>query len=238
MCGRFLLNASPEEVRALFGFYEGERFPARYNIAPTQPVGVVRGEGGDRRFLFMRWGLVPSWVADPSNYTLLINARAENLLERPAFRDAFRERRCLVPASGFYEWGPGRFRDRQPYWMRPRAAKLVAFAGMYETWTGPDGKAIDSVCVITVPANAETRPIHDRMPAVIAPEDFDAWLASRDLPDEVQARLLKSPPDGTFEPMPVGTRVNAVANEGPTLLDPPQPELDFGESVEKRRIGS
>jgi putative SOS response-associated peptidase YedK len=238
MCGRFLLNATPDEVRALFGFFEGEPSPARYNIAPTQPVGVVRSAGGERRFSFMRWGLVPSWVADPSTYTLLINARAESLLERPAFRDAFRERRCLLPASGFYEWGPSRSRDRQPYWMRPRSGELVAFAGIYETWTGPDGKAIDSVCIVTVPANMETRPIHDRMPAIIAPEDYDAWLASGELPSDVWERLLKSPPDRTFDAIPVGTRVNAVANEGPDLLDPPQPELDLGEPAGQRRAGS
>jgi putative SOS response-associated peptidase YedK len=238
MCGRFLLNATPDEVRALFGLFEAEPFPARYNIAPTQPVGVVRAAGGARRFSFMRWGLVPSWVSDPSTYTLLINARAESLVERPAFRDAFRERRCLVPASGFYEWGPSPFRDRQPYWMRPRFGEIVALAGIYETWTGPDGKAIDSVCIITVPANAETRPIHDRMPAVIAPEDYDDWLAPGELPREMHEKLLRSPPDGTFEPILVGTRVNAVANEGPDLLDPPPPELDFGESAGTRRAGS
>ncbi len=238
MCGRFLLNAPPDEVRALFGFFEGEPFPPRYNIAPTQPVGVVRDVGGERRFSFMRWGLVPSWVADPSTYTLHVNARAESLLERPAFSDAFRQRRCLVPASGFYEWGPSRFRDRQPYWMRPRVGEIVAFAGIYETWTGPDGKQIDSVCIVTVPANAETRSIHDRMPAVIAPDDFDEWLAPGELPPDVRERLLKSPPDGTFEAAPVGTRVNAVANEGPDLLDPPEPELDFGELAGQPRADS
>jgi putative SOS response-associated peptidase YedK len=238
MCGRFLLNATPEEVRALFGFFESDPFPARYNIAPTQPVGVVRIAGGERRFSFMRWGLVPYWVADPSTYTLLVNARAESLLERPAFGDAFRERRCLVPASGFYEWGPGRFRNRQPYWMRPRSEAIVAFAGIYETWTGPDGKMIDSVCIVTVPANAETRPIHDRMPAVVSPEDFDAWLTPGELSRDGQKSLLKSPPDGTFDAIPVGMHVNAVANEGPSLLDPPQPELDFGEPVERQRAGS
>jgi putative SOS response-associated peptidase YedK len=238
MCGRFLLNATPEEVRELFGFTDEVPFPARYNIAPTQPVGVVWSAAGQRRFSLMRWGLVPSWVADPSTYTLLINARAESLDERPAFRDAFRDRRCLVPASGFYEWGPGRFRDRQPYWMRPRSGGLVAFAGLYETWTGPDGKATDSVCIITVPANGETRPIHDRMPAVIAPEDQDAWLAPGELAFDVRERLLKSPPDGMFEAIPVGTRVNAVANEGPDLLEPPQPELDLGEPAGKMRTAS
>jgi putative SOS response-associated peptidase YedK len=186
----------------------------------------------------MRWGLVPSWVADPSTYTLLINARAETLRERPAFGDAFRERRCLVPASGFYEWGPSRLRERQPYWMRPRGTGIVAFAGIYETWTGPDGKPIDSVCIVTVPANSETRTIHDRMPAVIAPEDFEEWLAPGELREDVAARLLRSPPDGTFEPIPVGTGVNAVANEGPALLEPPaQTELDFGEQAGKRRTG-
>jgi putative SOS response-associated peptidase YedK len=239
MCGRFLLNATPEEVRMLFGLPEEVPFPARYNIAPTQPVGVVRASpGGRRQFSFMRWGLVPSWVADPSTCTLVINARAESLDERPAFRDAFRSRRCLVPASGFYEWGPGRFTKRQPYWMRPRAARLIAFAGLYETWTGPDGTTVDSVCIVTVPANAETRPIHDRMPAVIALEDHDEWLAPGELTAKQKERLLRSPPDGTFEPVAVDTRINAVSNEGPDLLAPPQPQFDLGEPPGRVRAGS
>jgi putative SOS response-associated peptidase YedK len=122
--------------------------------------------------------------------------------------------------------------------MRPISGGVVAFAAIYETWTGADGKPIDSVCIVTVPANAETRPIHDRMPAVIAPEDHDAWLAPGALPPDVREKLLKSPPDGIFEAIPVGTRVNAVANEGPDLLEPPPPELDFGEPAEWRRAGS
>ena len=124
MCGRFVLTATPEELEALFGYLDGEPFPPRYNIAPTQPIAIVRMMGGARRFALVRWGLVPSWVKDPKQFSLLINARAEGILDKASFRAAMRYRRCLVPASGFYEWrkmpGSNSGKTRQPFWLRPR----------------------------------------------------------------------------------------------------------------------
>lgn len=227
MCGRFVLNATPEEIRELFGYTEETWFPARFNIAPTQPIGVVRLVAGKRHFSMMRWGLVPSWVQDPSTYTLLVNARAESLYGRPAFRDAIRYRRCLIPASGFYEWKRGGKASR-PYYLPPSAGGVVAFAGLHETWADRDGRTIDSACIITVPANRETAAIHDRMPAVIRPEDFDTWLSPGELPPAVVESLLAPPPDDFFAPVPVGPRVNAAANDGPDLIlqfdEPPRTE--------------
>lgn len=217
MCGRFVLNATPDEIRELFGYTEETWFPARFNIAPTQPIGVVRQVAGQRHFSMMRWGLVPSWVKDPATYQLLINARAESLYERPAFRDAIRFRRCLVPASGFYEWKRGGKASR-PFWLPPSAGGLVAFAGLYETWSDRDGRTIDSACIITVPANRETAAIHDRMPAVIRQDDHDKWLSSGELPPPVIESLLRPAADNFFAPVPVGTRVNAAANDGPDLI--------------------
>ena len=241
MCGRYVLTASPEEVRALFGYLDEVWFPARYNIAPTQPIAVVRLAGGRRQCSMMRWGLVPAWVEDPSSFKLLLNARAENISNRPAFRDAIRYRRCLVPASGFYEWRRGPGKARQPFWLRPRAGSLVAFAGLYETWTGAGGESIDSACIITVPANRETAVIHDRMPAVIQPADFDLWLSEGELPTATLDSLLRSPPDDTFEVVPVSTRVNSAANDGPDLIEPQAPgAADAGGlfAATARRAGS
>ena len=240
MCGRYVLTASPEEVQALFGHLDEVWFPARYNIAPTQPIAVVRLAGGQRHCSMMRWGLVPAWVEEPSSFKLLLNARAENIRDKPAFRDAIRYRRCLVPASGFYEWRRGPGKARQPFWLRPRAGGLVAFAGLYDTWTGAGSESIDSACIITVPANRETAAIHDRMPAVIRPADFDLWLSESELPSTTLNDLLRSPPDGTFEVIPVSTRVNAAANDGPDLIEPQALGADAGGlfAATARRTGS
>ena len=225
MCGRYLLTASPEEIEELFGYLDGEPFPPRYNIAPTQPIPVVRIEHHVRRFALVRWGLIPGWVKDTGDFPLLINARAESLLEKPAFRNAFRYRRCLVPASGFYEWqrrpGGG---SKRPFWLEPCVAP-VAFAGLWETWMNADGSEIDTACIVTIDSNAEIAPLHDRMPVVIPPQDYAMWLEGT--PDEAEALLVR-PPDGTFVPHEVSTQVNAVRNEGPALLDPPEQADLFG----------
>jgi putative SOS response-associated peptidase YedK len=222
MCGRFALTASPEELQALFAYLDGEPFPPRYNIAPTQPIAVVRQERGARRYALVRWGLVPAWVEDPKQFSLIINARMEGILSRPAFKNAMRYRRCLVPASGFYEWRKGRgvgqsaTAPRQPFWLKPRVGGTVAFAGLWETWSDRDGGEIDSGCIVTTPANDVIAPIHDRMPAVIAETDFDTWLTGE--VEEANA-LLKPAPDDLFEAIPVSTRVNKADNDDASLLE-------------------
>lgn len=217
MCGRYIITSPPEAMRAHFGYAEQPNFPARHNVAPTQPVPVVRLEGGRRRFALMRWGLIPSWVKDPKTIALLINARAETLAEKPAFRAAFKRRRCLVPADGFYEWQALGTR-RQPFAIVPRAGGPVAFAGVWETWTGPNGEEMDSVAIVTTDANRTLRPIHDRMPVAIAPEAYDLWLDCARVEPQTAAALLVPAPETLFEAYPVSTAVNRVANDTSDLL--------------------
>jgi putative SOS response-associated peptidase YedK len=171
----------------------------------------------------MRWGLVPAWVEDPRDFSLLVNARAETAAERPAFNSALRYRRCLFPATGFYEWQRGSGGRKQPYWIRPRGEKLIALAGLWETWSDRNGGEVDTACILTTSANTTVAPIHDRMPVIIAPGDFDRWLASTGDPADDVGDLMRPPPDDLLEAIPVGERVNDVENDGPELQEPVQP---------------
>ncbi|GIL03201.1 MAG: DUF159 family protein [Alphaproteobacteria bacterium] len=238
MCGRFSLTASPREVAETFGLDALDEFPPRYNIAPTQPIlVVVTGPAGCRQGVLVRWGLVPAWVRDPGEFRLLINARAETAAEKPAFKYAMRHRRVLVPASGFYEWHrpADRTAPRQPYWVRPRGGGLVAFAGLMETWSGPDGSEIDTAAILTVPASPTIAAIHDRMPLVVAPEHFDRWLDCRDWRPRDVADLLAPADADLFEAIPVSQRVNRVANDGPDLQQPLSQPLAAQQPTARRR---
>lgn len=225
MCGRFALTATPDQTAAFAGLVDLEDFPARYNIAPTQPIltvvaGEPRAPGSnlpDRRALLVRWGLIPSWVKDPADFPLLINARAESASEKASFKTAMRHRRVLIPASGFYEWKRTGPNTRQAYWLRPRSGGLVAFAGLIETWSEPGGSEIDTGAILTTRATADVADIHDRMPVVIEPEYFSAWLDCRTREPRDVSNLLRSPQQGFFEAIPVSDRVNKVANVGPDI---------------------
>ena len=153
MCGRYCITSAPEAIRALFRYREQPNFPARYNVAPTQPVPIVRMVEGERQFALVRWGLIPAWVKDPRGFTLLINARAEFVDDKPAFRNAMKRRRCLFPADGFYEWKP-HGNSKRPYLARPTAGGPIAFAGLWETWIGPNGEEMDTAAIVTTQANA------------------------------------------------------------------------------------
>ena len=144
MCGRYVITSVPEAIRQVFDFVEHPNFPARYNVAPTQPVPVVILEQGAKHFRLMRWGFIPAWVKEPKAFALLINARAETVRDKPAFKNAIRRRRCLLPADGYYEW---QTRDgrRQPFFISPRAGGSIGFAGLAETWSGPNGEEVDTV---------------------------------------------------------------------------------------------
>lgn len=228
MCGRYSLSASPEEVQTLFKYIEQPNFPPRYNIAPTQPIALVKHENGGRHFGLARWGLVPSWVKDPASFTLLLNARAETLEEKPSFRAAVRHRRCLMPANGFFEWQRSGS-VKQPYWIAPPDGRLLAFAGLWETYSHPDGGEIDTAALITVDANIMMKSIHHRMPAIIAPEDFEEWLNNGTVMARDAVKLLKPADENLLEATPVSTRVNHVTNDGLDLWDrevleaPPKP---------------
>lgn len=219
MCGRYTLTMTPEELKRLFRYLETPNFPPRYNVAPTQPIPIVRADHGERHFVLVRWGLIPGWVKDPASFTLLINARSETAAEKPAFRSAMKYRRCLVPASGFYEWRRVG-KEKQPFYIRPRDGGIVGFAGLWEGWMGADGSEVDTAAILTTGANRLMTPIHDRMPVVIPPSEFDRWLdVDGHRPADV-ADLLRPAPDDLFEAIPVSSRVNAVRNDDPGVIEP------------------
>ncbi len=219
MCGRYTLIANAEAIRLLFelpAFDERLAVP-RYNIAPTQPIVIVRQGPKGRELVPVRWGLIPWWAKDPKTLPLMINARAEGIAEKPAYRDPFKYRRCLVPASGFYEWQAREKGPKQPYFIHPGGDGLIAFAGLWETWHGADGSEIDTATIVTTDANGPLRPIHERMPVILDPRDFQTWLSPETTASEAEA-LLRPAPDHLFALTPVSTRVNAVANDDPGLL--------------------
>jgi putative SOS response-associated peptidase YedK len=219
MCGRYVIASSPEALRRLFGYGEQPNFPPRYNVAPTQPVPVVILENGARRFQLMRWGFLPSWVKDPRTFALVINARAETVLEKPSFRNAIKRRRCLLPADGYYEWQASPARKR-PFFIRRRDSEPIAFAGVSETWTGPDGEEVDTVAIITAAAGSEMAALHERVPVTIDPPDFDRWLDGSITGAEDAMTMLVAPPRGTFVWHEVSTAVNRVANDSAALILP------------------
>jgi len=196
----------------------GRPLRSRYNIAPSQPVlTVVAGEKSRRAFDWKVWGLVPGWARDPSMGGKLFNARAETVAEKPSFRSAFKRRRCLVVADGFYEWTP-RDRGHRAHWLHPRQAPLLAFAGLHEHWSVEAGPVIESCTVITTEANGDLAGIHARMPVVLSPDCWAAWLDPGSEPGILQG-LLGPAPDGTLEARRVGTRVNDPRHDDPACLE-------------------
>jgi putative SOS response-associated peptidase YedK len=227
MCGRYVIISTPEAIRALFGYGEQPNFPARYNVAPTQPIPIVRLADGKRSLALMRWGLLPSWVKDPKTFPLLINARGESVLQKPAFRNAMRRRRCLIPTDGFYEWQTGGKTGgpKRPYFVRAKRegegrAPPLAFAGLYETWTGPNGEELDTAAIVTTAANRTLSAIHDRMPVFVPKQAFDLWLDCTNVEAEVAAALIRPADDGLLEAYEISTAVNRVANDSEALIAP------------------
>ena len=221
MCGRFLFTSPPEAVGRAFEVAIRDNFPPRWNIAPTQPIGVIRLDNRRaREFALARWGFIPSWAKkdyfEKVGSKPLINARGETVAEKPTFRSAFKRRRCLVPADGFYEW---RTEDgaRQPYLIRPKEDGVFAFAGLWESAIDPDGGEIDTAAIITATAGADIAPLHNREPVVIARENFARWLD----PDETKSNdaqaLLHAQPAGFWTYHAVSKAVNNARNEGETL---------------------
>jgi len=227
MCGRYLLKTTAEELRRLFGFIEMPNLAPRYNVAPTQEVPVVRqrrNPAGERTIQNLRWGLVPAWAEDPKLGTRMINARSETLLEKPAFRTAFRRRRCLVPADGYYQWREGD-KAKEPFLVTRRDGQAFAFAGIWERWTpaGDAARAIDSFAIITAPANDFLRPFHHRMPVILAADAYAPWLDPDGEAERLQA-LLAPAPNEVLRYVPVDRRVNAVRADDPALLAATGPE--------------
>lgn len=218
MCGRYAITLPPDAMRDLFGYPEQPNFPPRYNVAPTQPVPIIRKEqDGQQHFQLVRWGLVPDWAKEVGTKPLF-NARGETVAEKPAFRSAFRRRRCLIPADGFYEWKTSPPYARQPYLIRRNDHAPLAFAGIWEHWQSPDGSELESCSIITTEANATLAPIHHRMPVILEEGAWETWLDTTEtLTREAQALIAPSP-DDMLEAVPVSRRVNAVANDDEALM--------------------
>src|SRR5262245_44049895 len=219
MCGRFTLTSDPPTLHAEFGIEAPADLPPRFNIAPTQPVlSVVNGPDGWKAATFS-WGLIPFWSKDRSRAQKHINARAESLLERPAFREAFAQRRCLVIADGFFEWmKDGKI--KQPVLIRRQDGRPFAFAGLWERWFERPGEPVYSCTIVTTAASSLLRPVHDRMPVILDPRERDVWLNAASDPRELQA-LLK-PDETQFEVIPVSGLVNSPVNDIPEVLWPVQ----------------
>lgn len=234
MCSRYSLTSPHEAVRAYFEYGNEHPFPPRYNIAPTDPVAIVRrGARHAREIVLVRWGLIPGWVKDPGQFSTLINARSETLREKPSFRTALRHKRCLVPANGFYEWVGPKGAKRPHYIHRAEwraeapddTAPPLAFAGLYEDWLGPDGSEIETMAIITVPANRVVGQLHDRMPALLQPDEFDAWLDVKSVRDHEAVQLLRPAAEAALAVTEVSREVNSPRAEGEHLLQPANPRL-------------
>ncbi|TNE30951.1 MAG: SOS response-associated peptidase [Alphaproteobacteria bacterium] len=212
MCGRYSQNSPIEKLRDVFGVTERFNFPPSYNIAPTQYAPIVRfSKSKDRGELtLMRWGLIPFWAKDITIGNKLINARAETLAEKPSFRGALKYRRCIIPADGFYEWQKQET-GKQPFNIRRKNCEPMGFAGLWEEW-GED--RLQSFTIITTAANNTIKALHDRMPVILPPDDYAAWLEKGD------TALLTPCPDDWLETYPVNKRVNSPANNDASLLDP------------------
>jgi putative SOS response-associated peptidase YedK len=222
VCGRYTLKTPVKALAEEFSLFDPPpSLPPRYNIAPTQPVAAVRqaADGGGRELVRLRWGLIPSWADDPKIGYRLINARAETAADKPAFRSAFRHRRCLVPADGFYEWRPVNGK-KQPYYICRRDGGPFAFAGLWEQWQGADGEVIESCTLLTTPANDLVRPIHERMPVILKPEAYAPWLDPHSHQPERLHPLLRPYPGEEMTTYPVSHRVNNPRNDDPQCAEP------------------
>lgn len=224
MCGRYTIKTLPP-IAELFGvqFSEEFHFVPRYNVAPTQevPVVAISKQTGQRKLGMMRWGLIPSWAKEPSIGNRMINARAESVGEKPAFRNAFNRRRCLVPADGFYEWRKVSEKSKQPYYIRLADDRPFAFAGLWEYWKPKDAgdeRGILSFTVLTTTANELMAKIHDRMPVIIDPRDYDRWLDPT-IPGEAVRDLLAPFPAEQMYAVPISTYVNKPANDDPRCVE-------------------
>jgi putative SOS response-associated peptidase YedK len=219
MCGRYTLTAPVESLAEEFGFDASSvDLPPNYNVAPTQGVAAVLSGGGERRLEVLRWGLIPPWADDPQIGSRMINARAETAPEKPSFRRAFRERRCLIPADGFYEWKRTNG-AKQPYYIHMKEGHPFAFAGLWESWKDDDGPEIRSCTILTTGPNALVGEIHDRMPVILPVGSYGAWLDPEADRDELYG-LLAPYLEDEMEAYPVSRFVNSPSNNDPRCIEP------------------
>lgn len=219
MCGRYTFTLSAATLTEAFGLVPpGFVIRDGYNIAPGQYIIIVRPEAGTRHADVAFWGLIPSWVKDPNAFSKPINARAETLSEKPTFRTAFRRKRVIIPASGFYEW-KAQGKGKQPFYIHPAEDGFFAFAGLMEDWHGPNGEQMVSACIITTEANTLMADIHNRMPVILPRTSWDIWLDPASQTREVQPLLLPYP-DELMAAHPVSQAVGNVRNDSPELILP------------------
>jgi putative SOS response-associated peptidase YedK len=219
MCGRYTLRTPVGRLAEEFGFEASSvELPPNYNVAPTQEVAAVLSEGGERRLELLRWGLIPPWADDPQIGSRMINARSETAPEKPSFRRAFRERRCLIPADGFYEWKRMNG-SKQPYYIHMKEGRPFAFAGLWESWKDNGGPEIRSCAILTTKPNALAGEIHDRMPVILPAGSYDAWLDPDAERDELYG-LLAPYPEDEMEAYPVSRFVNSPSNNDPRCIEP------------------
>jgi putative SOS response-associated peptidase YedK len=222
MCGRYTLTASPAAIQQAFGLDDVPApYAPRYNIAPTQPVPVITNDN-PRALTWVTWGLVPSWSKDVSKAAQLINARAETLEEKPSFRTAFKHRRCLVPADGFYEWRKDG-KSKAPQYIHFRDRRVFALAGLWERWVSPHGDEVLSCTIITTEPNALIQPMHHRMAVILQPEDYATWLDKRTDLAAAKALLRPYPDDDSLTYHEVSPLVNNARYDAPEMIEPVVP---------------
>jgi putative SOS response-associated peptidase YedK len=223
MCGRYVLHTSADALAEALGAVGPlPNFPARYNLAPTQDGLILRrGEDGTLRFSVARWGLVPAWAKDPAIGSKMINARAETLAEKPSFRTAFRQRRCVVPADGFYEWA-SEGKAKKPYWIRRADGRIMALAGLWERAKAPDGGTLETYTIVTTESRGAARRLHDRCPVILEPEDVATWLAPA---DGTALGPLLAPREHDLAISPADPRANSPRNDDAALIEAPQGSL-------------
>ena len=221
MCGRFSNDAKPEQIEKEFkiGKLNPKLFTPRYNIAPTQMIPVVLEQSGERVIESLRWGLIPSWSKDESIGSKMINARAETLAEKPSFRDAFKKHRCIIPASGFYEWQKQSKGAKQPFYFRMKDKDVFGFAGLYEQWLDKEtGEQIETFTIITTEANKVLEPIHERMPVILKSKDYDQWLDAKEKDTSELQKLLAPYPSEEMKSYAVSKSVNSPSKDSPELI--------------------
>ena len=220
MCGRFVLTTTSEQIRQSFGVSDVPSIAPRYNIAPTQDIVAICQNGdGYRHVRTFRWGLIPHWSKDAASGDKMINARSETVHDKPSFRQPIRFHRCLVPASGFVEWQRQPDGSKQPFYIQRKDGKLLAMAGIWDTWKGPD-HVIASCSILTTTANSLVARLHDRMPVLLSPSEYDQWL-DRSITDPQQLNGMYAPyPADPLQAIPISALINNPRHDSPDCLEP------------------
>ncbi len=222
MCGRFTLTTTPAEVARHFGLDETPSLSPRFNVAPGQTIATIArfAESAGATLALRRWGLIPGWAKDPKIGNRMINARVETVAAKPSFRAAFRKRRCLIPADGFYEWAARSVGAKQPFHIALPGRRCFAIAGLWESWRDPEGVNIETCTLLTTAANARLREVHDRMPVILDPADYAIWLDPRPADEDTLTRLVRGALAEELELLAVGRRVNDPRSDDAACLEP------------------